>query len=378
MIIKDRPDDFIVEEIPLRKSGGLSDGLSGGLGSAWDDAGEFCVFKLTKIDLNTEQAMEILSRKFHIPLTNIKYAGTKDKRAVTTQYISIPNKQGVKGINLNEGNLKLEHVGYSDVPLSLGTLKGNRFIITVRDPTDDELKSLESKQSKNLADTGNIHQDTFIIPNYFDDQRFSKNNLGIGIAILKKEYAKAVELLLSDPYYDNTLRTRFEAFPNDHIGMLSRVSKKILLMFIHSVQSYIFNEALSRMLIEYAESDAKKEGAKISAKISYYAVDYSLGKLIFYANTKDYARVDVELFDLPGFNSDDVSHHVKKILEELGLSPRDFIVRALPDLSVEGAARECFVAAENLKAEILDGRTILEFELSKGSYATMVLKGLFN
>jgi tRNA pseudouridine13 synthase len=345
MIIKQSAENFIVEEIPLKD---------------WDDAGPYSVFRVTKTDLNTEQAMQIISRKFHIPSDTIKYAGTKDRHAVTTQYISIPDRHGLKDIRLDEGNLKLEHVGYSEVPLSLGTLKGNRFIITVRDVTEKEAETLKSK--------GIGPESRFIIPNYFDDQRFSTNNLSIGVSILKKEYAKAVELLLSDPYYDNTLRTRFEAFPNDHVGMLKRVPKKILQMFIHSVQSYLFNEALSRTLIEYAKSN----------DIKHYCVDYSLGKLVFYNNPEDYSKTGVGSFELIGFDTRTVSHHIQDVMKNLGLGQRDFIVRAIPELSLDGTDRECFVDVENMKIEVLDARTILEFELSKGAYATMVVKALFN
>ena len=160
MLIKHSPEDFIVEELPARN---------------WDDAGSFAVFKLTKISLNTEQAIDIISKRFHILSNTIKYSGTKDKHAHTVQYISIPSKNlNISKISLDEGNLKLEHVGYCDEPLSLGTLKGNRFMITVR-----EIKSVEEA-------------DKLIVPNYFDEQRFSSSNYDIGMSILKHDYRKAV------------------------------------------------------------------------------------------------------------------------------------------------------------------------------------------
>ena len=342
MIIKDRSEDFIVKELPLKE---------------WADAGEYAVFELTKIDMNTEGAISIVTKKLNVKQDKIKYSGTKDKRAITTQYISIPARNGLESINIDESNFKLKFVGYSEEPLSLGTLKGNRFVITVREPSNEELKSLNSKKS-----------DSFIIPNYFDDQRFSTNNLNIGICILKKEYAKAVDLLLSDPYYDNTLRPRFEAFPNDHVGMLQHIPQKILLMFVHAVQSYIYNEALSRMLLECA----------IKNDIIYYTVDYSIGKLIFYANPSDYQKIDVESLELAGFDTHTTSHRIEAVLNSMGLTHRDFIIRALPNISVEGTTRASLVIVESLEKKVLDGRVIIEFDLSKGSYATMVLKALFN
>ena len=59
------------------------------------------------------------------------------------------------------------------------------------------------------------------------------------------------------------------------------------------------------------------------------------------------------------------------------MTQRDFIIRALPELSVEGAIRECFIDVEDLKIERMDDRAIVEFFLPKGSYATIVVKALF-
>jgi len=344
MIIKQVPEDFIVQEIPLKE---------------WDDDGPYAVFKLSKTNLNTEQAIDIVARRFHLPQNTIKYSGTKDKHAKTSQYISIPNKTGIINIKLDEKNLKLEHVGYSDGPLSLGTLKGNRFIITVRELDKKEHENLLIRTSK---------KSSIKIPNYFDEQRFSSNNYNIGLSILKKDYKKAVGYMCeSSSVYADTSTVYLAAHPNDYIGTLQHVSKKTLLIFIHAVQSFIFNEALSNILIE----NALKKG------IEFYIIPYSIGRLVFYENYEDYEDL-TESLELIGFDTKSLNHHTKQLLEESGLIQRDFIVRALPDLSVEGTIRECFVEVQNLETEIMDDRTILEFELQKGAYATIAVKALFN
>jgi tRNA pseudouridine13 synthase len=348
MLIKQSPEDFFVEEIPVKR---------------WDDDGPFAVFKLTKISLNTEQAVEIISRRFHIIKSTIKYSGTKDKHAHTIQYISIPNRHDVIDIRLDEENLKLEHVGYSDEPLSLGTLKGNRFIITVRDLEEKELKAIKGHKKNN---------DKFIMPNYFDEQRFSSNNYNIGLSILKKDYKNAVKYMCeSSDIFADTITIYMAAHPNDYVGSLQRIPKKTLLMFIHSVQSFMFNEALYKILMENA----------IKNSIEYYLVPYSIGNFVFYKNMPDYGTVfdsKETSLELIGFNSLTMNHNIKHLMDELSLTQRDFIVRALPDLSVEGTTRECFIEIQNFEKEILDNRIILEFELPKGSYATIAVKMLFN
>lgn len=344
MILKHIPEDFIVEEIPLKD---------------WDDAGPYAVFKLIKRDLNTEKAIEIISKRFHIPHNDIKYSGTKDRHAYTTQYISIPSRNNIDKISLDEDNLKLQHVGFTDAPLSLGTLKGNRFIIIVREITRDELTALRSN---------NRYSDNFIVPNYFDEQRFSTNNYNIGLCILKKDYKSAVRYMCesSDAYAD-IVRIYLAANPNDYVGALRHIPKKILLMLIHSVQSFIFNEALSKILSEYASEKA----------ILHKVLPYSLGSLIYYDNPSTY-DCSMETLQLVGFDTADSDHHIKKLLEDIGLTPRDFIIKAIPDLSVEGTTRECFVDVKNLDIKILNDRAIIEFELPKGAYATNVIKALMN
>jgi len=345
MIIKQSPEDFFVEEIP-----------NGEPGKEWNDSGAFAVFKLTKTNLNTEQTIEIISKRFHIPSNTIKYSGTKDKHAHTIQYISIPNHHGINQIRLDEDNLKLEHVGYNDEPLSLGTLKGNRFIITVRELTHDELNTIKhkhtSKKYENKDEQVKIDSKQItLMPNYFDEQRFSSNNYNIGLSILKKDYKSAVNYMCkSSNIYSDTITIYLAAHPNDYVGALQHIPKKTLLMFIHAVQSFIFNEALSKLLIE----NALKKGIK------FYLVPYSIGRFVFYENYSDYKNI-TESLELVGFDTHNVHHEIKHLMTELGLTQRDFIVRAIPELSVDGTTRDCFVNMNNLEIEIMDNRVILEF-----------------
>ena len=214
MLIKHKPEDFIVEEIPAKE---------------WNTAGGYAVFKLTKTNLNTEQATDIISKRFHLISNNIKYSGAKDKHAQTTQYISIPNKTGIAQIQLNDEQIKLEHVGYADEPLSLGTLKGNKFIITLRELNQTELNSLSSKHAPitTLSNIANEKLKTFTIPNYFDEQRFSSNNYETGLAILKKDYKSVVKYLSEN---NDSFSEKAEAHliknPNDFVGTLNYIPKK--------------------------------------------------------------------------------------------------------------------------------------------------------
>jgi tRNA pseudouridine13 synthase len=367
MILKECPEDFIVEEISLK---------------SWNTDGKYAIFKLVKIGLNTEHAVEIISRRFHIPLKDIKYAGTKDRHAHTTQYVSISNREGIQHIKLYEENLKFEHVGYADEPLSLGCLEGNKFIITVRELSEYDSNLLRKKLSKienfknnnmnNLKmEMNNMNIESFkefIVPNYFDEQRFSSNNYNIGLCILKGDFKNAVKFICDGEYsYSDTIRIFITANPNDYVTALKHVPRRTLLMYVHAVQSFIFNEALSLMLSEHASRNS------LVQKI----LPYSLGHMIYYDEYEKYP-LEFQKIHLVGFDNLEYNHYIRKVLNNCGLTPRSFIVKAIPEVSVEGTSRECFIDVKNLNVELLSDRAIIGFELQKGSYATNVIKALFS
>ena len=59
MIIKQIPEDFIVEEVPIVFSG----------------SGNYAVYKLTKRNYTTESAVATVCKRFNIRRKDIKYAG---------------------------------------------------------------------------------------------------------------------------------------------------------------------------------------------------------------------------------------------------------------------------------------------------------------
>jgi tRNA(Glu) U13 pseudouridine synthase TruD len=152
-------------------------------------------------------------------------------------------------------------------------------------------------------------------------------------------------------------------------------------MYIHSVQSAIFNDALCEILSSNADS----------LKLAKNELEYSLGKLIFYENNSEYQKINTKQLELIGFNTLNMHTTIKYFLNKYSLTPREFIIRAIPELSVEGTTRECLVEIENLEIIIQDTTiteeniypnkvktAIISFELSKGSYATIAIKALLN
>ena len=312
MLIKQAPEDFIVEEIPIDFSG----------------KGDYAIYCLTKKDYNTEGAIENICKRFGLQRKNIRYAGAKDRHALTSQYISIFKNPG--RLSLDSKDLELAFASFHDQPLSLGSLRGNKFRIIVR-----EIAAIPKSISQ--------------IPNYFDEQRFSEKNIDIGLCLLKKDFGKACELL------------ELKADNNDYIKALRTIPMKILMMYVHSVQSYIFNEALAGQIIQYA----KEKG------IAHRTVPYSRGVFAF---LDEYPQFNIQLVGFDPSGIDDVSQ--KKLLE-LGLSAQDFIIRQIPEISFEGAERKNIVDVKDLDIRIDKDTATLSFSLPKGSYATIVVKAMF-
>ena len=302
--IKAVPEDFFVREIISIKT---------------SEKGAFSYYWLKKTNHSTMEAAEIISKKLGIPLKKINFAGTKDKKAVTEQLISIKN--GAKR-NYDFGKITLEFFGCGEEPINLGNNEGNYFEIVLRD-------------------AGKKPKEKSWMINYFDEQRFSEKNVEIGSAIVKRDFKKAAGLL------------KIENEKNDFVGALRKIDKKMLRMYVHAYQSYLWNKSVSELL------DSKKK------------IKYSLGELsIPGKKPKQFS------FPIIGFGTDESK--VKKILDEEKITPRDFIIRQIPELSSEGTEREVVVGIKDLKIEDLGNKIIkLSFALPKGCYATMFVKQLF-
>ncbi len=331
-IIKQLPEDFIVEEIPSFSLNDLNENH------------QYTYFLLEKKEYDTEKIIQKLSHYFNIKRKNFGYAGSKDKYAITKQYCSVKGK--IKEIENNEFKVKI--IGNGNKPLSLGDLKGNKFTIKVR--------SLEKEQNPKPTDN---------IINYFDEQRFGKHNLEIGLAILKKDFKKAAELIDLD-----NVKNHLSSTKNDYVGALKKVPFKILNIYLHSVQSWLWNEVAS----EYIKIKSKKNTS----------IKYSKGIFIFPEKRIKNIAIPLLSFDTE-FENNKIKGIYEDILSKKKILLRDFIIRQIPDITPMGGKRQLIVEVKNLEIckkeedELNEGKKKIKisFELGKGSYATILIKKIF-
>src|SRR5437773_2514874 len=120
MRIKDRPDDFVVEEIPSYEPCGTGDHL---------------YVRFTKRALTTPAAIAAISRALGVRTHDVGVAGLKDKVGVTTQTISLPWSAGLDGraCALTIDGITVHEARRHTNKLKTGHLRGNRFNIRICD-----------------------------------------------------------------------------------------------------------------------------------------------------------------------------------------------------------------------------------------------------
>lgn len=100
--------------------------------------GDYLHFVLRKHNMDTMEAINLLSRCSGIKSTNIfHYAGTKDRRARTTQWCIVKKSTPARilGAFRRLAGLQVGNFKYEKEPIRLGDLEGNRFSIALRNVT---------------------------------------------------------------------------------------------------------------------------------------------------------------------------------------------------------------------------------------------------
>jgi len=325
-------EDFVVIEIPAVKT---------------EPHGRYLYVWIKKKGANTLDVVKELARQLRLKEKDIGFAGSKDKHAVTEQLLSIigEKKEIVELIKIEDASI--DFYGYGNQPISLGDLQGNRFEIAIRNLDDEKVDQ--------------IH----FLENYFDEQRFSLHNVEIGRYLLKKEFAKAVSLI-----DEAKVKRCLEQKPTDYVRALKVLPNRLLRMYVNAYQSYIWNRTVAMYL--------EKKG-KVLKKVTY-----SEGELVFVSNAADFKNLKIPLI---GFGYEDVDDKgiqdiIDEIMNEENLSYADFIIKQIPELTLEGELRNVFIEVKDLKIgkkeedELNAGKKKVKvsFTLPKGCYATMVIK----
>ncbi|RDS85980.1 tRNA pseudouridine(13) synthase TruD [Dyella psychrodurans] len=145
------PEDFRVEEI---------------LGYEADGDGEHALLWVEKREANTDWVARELARFANVSPVNVGYAGLKDRHAVTRQAftVQLAGKPDPDWATFPHSEVKVLASTRHKRKLKRGALRGNRFVLVLRDVRGDRAHAEQVLQS--IVTRG--------VPNYFGEQRFGR------------------------------------------------------------------------------------------------------------------------------------------------------------------------------------------------------------
>lgn len=376
-VLKSSPEDFIVEEIS-------ENGRVFGLDEKSEisaTSGKFTHFILQKKNWSTADAINEISNVLGVSQSRFNFAGTKDKKAITTQIVSVLGVSPQRILSLKIRDISINGAWEAKEKVSLGSLVGNRFKIHVT----------STESNKEVIDV--IYEDIDgRFPNYFGEQRFGstrKNTHLVGEKILRGDIPSAVMDYLTNGEGEeneearlarrelaetNDFRSALKLFPRhlrmermmiahlaenngDFKGALKKLPRNILLLFIHAFQSYLFNEILSQRVSE--KSFDAEDG------------EYLCGENKFsFPDVENKEKGKFLVMKLIGYETFELSDREFDLLEKYNLTPKSFRVPELPEISSRGNYRTAFSPLRNFRFN----DCVFQFEIPSGSYATVALR----
>jgi tRNA pseudouridine13 synthase len=317
------PETFLVEEIPAYLPAG---------------EGEHTYLWIEKKNLTTLEAVAKLARVLGVQARDIGYAGMKDRRATTRQWLSLPGMDPARAQEIAVEGLRVLATGRHRNKLRVGHLHGNHFDILLDDVAAGEGAAIATALH-DLAAKG--------VPNRYGHQRFGSagDNVAVGLSVLRG--------------------TRRE--PDSR-------RRKLLLS---AVQSAVFNCVL--------DLRAKEGGLLVLRSGDILEKVASGGQFSSTDLVADQARVDagevVPTAPLPGsrVREPELGSAARALedraLGELGIGPEEL---SLVGRSLPGTRRPVVVKVTLDEPAVTeeDSRLRLRFSLPPGSYATVVLEAL--
>jgi tRNA pseudouridine13 synthase len=338
------------------------------------EQGDYAVYKLKKKNIDTHHALSDVFRKKGLRL---KALGLKDASAITEQFVCA-NHKGRSIDNYVSSKYSLQKIGYVKKPLSKKDMIGNHFKIKITDSKD------------NLSEFKEYDK----ILNFYGYQRFGSKRAVthlIGKAILQKDFEKAVELILSfrspfDSKENNEIREKlvdksnfekyFDQVPaqmdierlvlreminsGDSQKSIREVPLSLRRFYIQAYQSFLFNHTLSTAFSDGENLFEPREG---DVCFDFKGI---IGK---YLKGSD-QRLAVPFVGYSYYKKTRFDYQISKILASEEISPRDFFIKEMQEVSNEGGFRQAVISCSNYSSE--DNR--LEFTLSRGCFATILLR----
>ncbi|MFO7766854.1 MAG: tRNA pseudouridine(13) synthase TruD [Pelovirga sp.] len=375
---KETPADFEVEEIALYPCSGV---------------GEHLYLWIEKSGVSTPELISQLARGLQLNEKEIGYAGLKDSRALTRQWLSIPVAKQVRIDHLHLQQARILDVQRHRNKLRPGHLSGNRFTICVRKLQGNATARAEAIFDR-LQHSG--------VPNRFGEQRYGVlgNSARLGYLLLSNNHKEFCRELIGDPqkishpgwkkaalaYRQQDIEQALGQLPGNMrteqrlLRDLLRgktceqavygLSKQRLRFFLSALQSSYFDQLLDARLLD--------PGKLESGDIAYKHVNGAC------------FRIEAAAMEQPRADSFEISptaplfgYKVMLAEQQPGMTERNLLAahqltldtwKSRRGLSMPGERRPLRVPLELPKIiSASDNSLTIAFTLPKGSYATSLL-----
>ncbi|XP_062071113.1 pseudouridylate synthase 7 homolog isoform X1 [Lepus europaeus] len=335
--------------------------------------GSYCHFVLYKENKDTMDAINVLSKYLRVKPNIFSYMGTKDKRAITVQEIAVLKISAQRLAHLNKClmNFKLGNFSYQKNPLKLGELQGNHFTVVLRNITGTDEQVQHAMNS--LKEIGFI--------NYYGMQRFGTTAVPtyqVGRAILQNSWAEVMDLILKprsgaekgylvkcreewaktkDPaaalrklpvkrcVEGQLLRGLSKYGMKNIVSAFGIIPRNNRLMYIHSYQSYVWNNMVSKRIEDYGLKPVPGDLVLKGATATYIEED----------DVHNYSIHDV-VMPLPGFDVIYPKHKISEAYREMLTADNldiDNMRHKIRDYSLSGAYRKIIIRPQNVSWEVV-------------------------
>jgi len=318
---KRAPEHFIVDEVLGFEPGG---------------GGEHLWLRIEKRNENTEQLARILARWAGVKPMAVSYSGMKDRLAVTRQWFSI-QIPGAKQRDLDINGCPatvLEHAFHSR-KLKRGTHKLNRFEILLTDVHGDRDQIDARLQS--IAKLG--------VPNYFGEQRFGRSGDNVAQAMAMFEGG---------------------ARPSQHLrGIL-----------LSAARSYLFNRVLSARVADGSWLQPMPgDVCSLDGSGSVFAYDVADAAIADRLRDGD-VHLSGPLWGRAQAGANGCATADTAALESRIVQQYPVLTQGLEAAGLVLERRALRLLPRQLTSEWRGGDLLLAFSLTKGAFATTVLREL--
>ncbi|MEM0910991.1 MAG: tRNA pseudouridine(13) synthase TruD [Pseudomonadota bacterium] len=324
--IKTIPSDFIVEEI---------------LGFNPSENGEHVALDIEKTNANTVFVAEQLAKFASISVRDVGYAGRKDKIATTRQWFTV-NDRGADKLDWQAFNIEgviIRKVTRHHRKIKIGSHRGNRFIVTVRDLICRDRRALIDR-FKAITEQGFI--------NYFGQQRFGE---------MKKHGAVT---------YNGNLSLAQRLLEGEQIR--NRNKRNIV---ISALRSWLFNEVASRRIADYGHTTMLNGDALIlSGSNSFFVCDEKDAKDL----NGRLLKKDIQLSAPLWGSGQPHSMYRAREFETSIANEYGNITKILESLQLKQQRRPIIAFPCNVDYQLEDDQLSISFELEKGCFATSLLR----